>query len=406
MKPPIHLDMKVADILTHWPATRAVFNAQGMTAMTSEEGLRVLAPFLTLGTALRSRGIDAQSFLRLLQEASVEEETDEAPGLGDYHRQGDLTLLALMPCGIKVPFAKAISAFLADLHKAGGSPVTYAVEGNLNQELSYYSYLSTIERLSELPDIIISSDFNSFYHRRFYQRFVEPGHFGYVADTLPTVAYESAGILDPEQQCAILGVNPLVMVADLQRLENRPLPVSWDDLLDPIWEESVTLRGNKDFFCHAVLLPIYREHGEEGLLRLARNVRDGQHPAQMVKAIDSGQGGALYVMPEFFAHRVKHQDRISIIWPADGALASPVTLMVKKGRVAELQPVLDYLTGKELAKILVGARFPTPHRDVPGELQELPLKWPGWDFLRNNDLAAVNAAIDAVFMPAVKENLQ
>ncbi|MEZ4485408.1 MAG: ABC transporter substrate-binding protein [Syntrophotaleaceae bacterium] len=92
----------------------------------------------------------------------------------------------------------------------------------------------------------------------------------------------------------------------------------------------MTLRGNKDFFCHAVLLPLYREHGAEGLLKLARNVREGLHPAQMVKNIDSGQGGALYVMPEFFAHRVKHQERIRIVWPEDGALASPVTLMVKK----------------------------------------------------------------------------
>jgi ABC-type Fe3+ transport system substrate-binding protein len=111
-------------------------------------------------------------------------------------------------------------------------------------------------------------------------------------------------------------------------------------------------------------------------------------------------------MPEFFAHRVKHQERIRIIWPADGALASPVTLLVKKDRVAALQPVLDYLTGQELARVLVGARFPTPHADVPGELQELPLKWPGWNFLRGNDLAAVNAAIDAVFLPAVKEVVQ
>lgn len=398
----IHLDMKIAHLVNAWPETRGVFAAHGLEALISEEGMRVLAPFLTLGTALRSRGIAVQSFLRLLNEATVEEEVCEAPGLSDYRSQGDLTLLALMPCGIKVPFAKAISTFLAELRHAGGPEVTYAVEGNLNQELSYYSYVSTIERIEELPDIIVSADFNSFYHQSFYQRFVEAGNFIDVAETQPTASYQKAGILDPDHQFSILGVNPLVMVADLDRVGDRPLPVSWDDLLNPSWTGEVTLRGNKDFFCHAVLLPFYREHGAEGLLDLARNVRQGLHPAQMVKSIDSGQGGALYVMPEFFAHRIKHQERIRIIWPADGALASPVTLMVKKERVAELQPVLDYLTGKELAKVLVGARFPTPHSDVPGELQEKPLKWIGWNFMRNNDLATVNAAIDEVFMPAVK----
>ncbi|APG26543.1 hypothetical protein A7E78_00890 [Syntrophotalea acetylenivorans] len=398
----IHLDMKIADLVNRWPETRPVFAAHGLEALTSEEGMRVLAPFLTLGTALRSRGVAVQSFIRLLNEAIAEEEVCEAPGLIDYQSQGDLTLLALMPCGIKVPFAKAISTFLTDLRKAGGPAITYAVEGNLNQELSYYSYVSTIERIEELPDIVVSADFNSFYHQSFYKRFVEAGNFIDVAETLPTTSYEKAGILDPEHQYSILGVNPLVMVADLDKTGDRPLPACWDDLLAEHWEGEVTLRGNKDFFCHAVLLPIYREHGAEGLLKLARNVCDGLHPAQMVKAIDSAQGGALYVMPEFFAHRVKHQERIRIIWPADGALASPVTLMVKKDRVAELQPVLDYLTGKELGKVLVGARFPTPHADLPGELQEKPLKWIGWEFIRANDLAVVNAAIDDVFMPAVK----
>ena len=402
MKQAIHLDMKIAELVNAWPETRTVFAAHGLEALISEEGMRVLAPFLTLGTALRSRGIAAQSFLRLLNEAVAEEEVCEAPGLTDYRTQGDLTLLALMPCGIKVPFAKAISTFLTELRQAGGPAVTYAVEGNLNQELSYYSYVGTIERIEELPDIVVSADFNSFYHQRFYQRFVEPGHFVDVAETLPTGSYLQAGILDPEHHFSILGVNPLVMVADLDKVGDRPLPVCWDDLLAECWEGEVTLRGNQDFFCHAVLLPIYQEHGAEGLLNLARNVRDGLHPAQMVKAIDSGRGGALYVMPEFFAHRVKHQERIRIIWPEDGALASPVTLMVKKESVAELQPVLDYLTGKDLGKVLVGARFPAPHADLPGELQEKPLKWIGWDFIRANDLAAVNAAIDEVFMPAVQ----
>lgn len=326
----IHLDMKIAELVNTWPETRAVFAAHGLEALISEDGMRALAPFLTLGTALRSRGIAVQSFLRLLREATVEEEVCEAPGLTDYRNQGDLTLLALMPCGIKVPFAKAISTFLGQLHRAGGPAVTYAVEGNLNQELSYYSYVSTIERIEELPDIIVSADFNSFYHRRFYEQFVAPGHFIDVAKTLPTSSYQESGILDPEHHFSILGVNPLVMVADLDKVGDRPLPVAWDDMLAEHWAGDVTLRGNQEFFCHAVLLPIYREHGAEGLLNLARNVRDGLHPAQMVKAIDSGQGGALYVMPEFFAHRVKHQERIRIIWPADGALASPVTLMVKK----------------------------------------------------------------------------
>ncbi len=128
----------------------------------------------------------------------------------------------------------------------------------------------------------------------------------------------------------------------------------------------------------------------------------GLHPAQMVKQIDSGAGGALYVMPEFFAHRVKNKEKIAIIWPKDGALASPVTLQVKREKIDELKPVLDYLTGPELARSLVGARFPVPHAEVSGALQDAPLKWLGWDWLRSNDIARVNAEIDKVFLPALR----
>ncbi|BCR06537.1 hypothetical protein DESUT3_36060 [Desulfuromonas versatilis] len=396
------LDQTIANLLTRHPETRPVFAAHGLGALVSEDGLRVLAPFLTLGTALRSRGIAADSFVRLLQETLMVEDVFEAPGLDDIRKAGELTLLALMPCGLKVPFGRVISGFLEELKQREGLDITYAVEGNLNQELSYYPFVSTIETLEELPDIIVSADFNVFYYHGFYKRFVEPGHYVSYGSLRPTPAFAAAGIPDPLEQYFVFGVNPLVIVADLETLGDRPLPQRWDDLQDPIWKGSVTLRGNQDFFCHAVLLPIYQAGGNEALLRLAPNVMQGLHPAQMVKQIDAGSGGALYVMPEFFAHRVKNREKLAIIWPEDGALASPVTLQVKREKVAELKPVLDYLTGPDLARALVGARFPVPHAEVAGELQDAPLKWLGWDWLRENDIQAVNAAIDKVFLPAVQ----
>jgi len=83
-----------------------------------------------------------------------------------------------------------------------------------------------------------------------------------VAETLPTSSYQESGILDPEHHFSILGVNPLVMVADLDKVGDRPLPVAWEDLLAEHWAGEVTLRGNQEFFCHAVLLLIYQEYGD------------------------------------------------------------------------------------------------------------------------------------------------
>ena len=406
MKPSLGADLKIADILKHYPGTQRVFEAHGLAALVSEEGQRLLAPFLTLATALRSRKMDEVSFLGLLQDAIDQEETLEAPGLEAYDRQGDLTLLALMPCGIKVPFGRAITSFLEKLKEEQNLHITYAVEGNVNQELSYYPYVRTLEKIEELPDIIVSADFNSFYGHNFYRKFVANGELcGYGSPDAAT-AFIKAGIIDPQNEYSVLGINPLVMVANLDEVGDRPLPTSWQDMLAPMWQRNVTLRGSDQFFCHAVLLPIYQDYGDEGLKKLAANVLRGLHPAQMVKQIDSGAPGAIYVMPEFFAHRVKKQERIKIIWPEDGALASPVTLQVKKSRIKELKPILDYLSGPQLAEALIGARFPVPHASVKGEVQGKPLRWLGWDFLRQQDLMSVNAEIDNVFLPLVKEPLK
>lgn len=401
MKPELSSDIKISELVSSYPQTKDVFLSHGLGALVSEDGLRVLAPFLTLGTALRSRFIPEPPFIEQLKQAMGAEAALEAPGLEDMARQGELSLLALMPCGLKMPFSRAITAFLNRLRDDQGLEITYAVEGNLNQELSYYSYVEQIDRVDELPDIIVSADFNTFYGRRFYERFVATGHFCGYGSFRYGENFRQAGIVEPNNEYSVLGINPLVMVANLDKLEGRTLPTCWQDLLDPAWNRSVTLRGGNGFFCHAVLLPTYQRYGAKGLQQLGDNVLRGLHPAQMIKHIDSGAPGAIYVMPEFFAHRVQRKERIRIIWPSDGALASPVTLQVKNKKIAELRPLLDYLTGKELARVLVGARFPVPHGDLDGDVQHRPLLWPGWDYLRRDDLLALNREIDTIFLPRV-----
>jgi ABC-type Fe3+ transport system substrate-binding protein len=399
----IQLDMHITSLLEVHPETGAVFAAHGLGALTSEEALRVLGPFLTLETALRSRNIAPQDFLHLLRECTHAEKPLDAPGLFDAGEQGAIRLLALMPCGLKAPFARAITSFLESLRDRGGPSVTFAVEGNLNQELSYYTYVSHIESLDELPDIIICSDFNAFFFQRFYEKFVKPGHFIDVTDYSPNALYLDNAICDPDHQHTILCVNPLIIVADPAKAGDRPLPRRWEDLLDPVWRRSITLRGNEQFFCHAVLLPLYKEHGAEAMRALAHNVLNGWHPSQMVKAVSSGRdSAALYVMPDFFAHKIPDRRAVKLIWPEDGALASPVSLLVKKEQADVLKPITDYLIGEAMARVFAGAFFPTPHPEVPNNLPpNAGLKWLGWDYIRANDLERLNGEIDEVFLPSV-----
>jgi len=405
MSIPIHADLKIKDIVDAYPESRRVFCSHGLEALVSDEGLRALGPFLTLGTALRTRSLDVDHFVQRLKAVAETSTTSlEAPGLPALDQQAGLSLLALMPCGLKVPFSRDVSAFMEALHNET-MPISYAVEGNLNQELSYYAYVPKVQDANELPDIIVSSDFNTFYGRWFQQHFVTTGDFTGYSQVAPCASYREAGIPDPNGQYSILGINSLVIVVNTDQLAGRPMPMRWQDLLHPRWNSSISLRGGSEFFCHAVLLPFYLQYGAEGLQCLADNVLCGQHPSQMVKQIDKNAPGAIYVMPEFFAHRVKNQQRVQIIWPEEGAFASPITLQVKASRIDALKPILDYLTGDELAKTMAGARFIVPQNTIDGPLQKKSLMWPGWDFLRQNDLLAINREIDAIFLQRALDSI-
>ncbi|WP_321494999.1 ABC transporter substrate-binding protein [uncultured Desulfobacter sp.] len=395
----IHPDLKLYEIIQLYPQTRSVFESSGLGALVSDDAMHVLAPFLTLGTALRSRLININAFIGMLEGAITQNPVIDTPGLASMEAQKDLSFLGLMPCGLKMPFSRAFSQFLNKLQATQGIGIQSAVEGNVNQELSYYSYVDTIESKNELPDIIVSADFNVFLGHRFYNRFVAPGYFSGYGALNAGSNFSEAQILDPKNEYTILCVNPLVVVANLDKLENRALPKTWEDCLNPAWEKSLIIRGGDGFYCHAVLLPTFKDFGNQGLEALANNVLEGLHPAQMVNRIDNNGPGALYVMPAFFAERIRHQERIKVIWPDDGALASPVILQVKPEKKEELKPVLDYLVGSQLAQILAGAGFPVPHADVAADIQAKPLKWLGWDFLRQHDLPVLNLEIDKIFMP-------
>jgi ABC-type Fe3+ transport system substrate-binding protein len=73
----------------------------------------------------------------------------------------------------------------------------------------------------------------------------------------------------------------------------------------------------------------------------------------MVKAATGSSADALAisVMPYFFARHLRDREGISIVWPKDGALVSPVTMLVKTEKRAELQPLLDFLSGAQVAEI-------------------------------------------------------
>lgn len=295
-------------------------------------------------------------------------------------------LLGLLPCPVKVPMQQAFNEFLAgqstDLRNK-----TMILEGHANFHLSFYEQFDNIDQ-AVLPDILITPGINKLYGADFNRKFISARNYCTETDYLDHV-YEQSELRDPTGVFDVLGFNVTVIVVNPERLDGRPVPQSWADLLKEDYENKVVMRSQKDFFCETTLLNICQLYGEKGLLDLARSVYHGYHPAEIAKHF--GHGGRdwppVAVMPYFFAKTIKPGNRVRIIWPREGAILSPVTMLVKKQALAEMLPVVRFFKGRVCSHIWSNAFFVPGFRteDTRPEMAG-PYQWVGWDFIRSSDV--------------------
>lgn len=334
--------MTISAVLEPHPELMPLFFSHGLGQFENREILRTLGPLLKLKSALTTAGVNMDAFVRLLNDTISAEACEKASSLSDdLSIQKDLTMVALMPCGMKMPFTRAFERFAENFGRENESELTYLIEGNVNHELTYYDYIEEVRDLDELPDIILCSDINSFFHKGFAERFIETGCFIDVSPSNFNADYEGTGYADPGGAYSMISSNLLVIVVDLRCLSDAPMPETWADLLLPGFENKVVMRGQDGFFCNGMLLPILRMHGMDGIRRLGRSVCSGMHPAEMVKKLSAKReegGPAAYIMPYFFAKKITRTDHTRIIWPKEGALISPVLMLVKRERVMPFVP--------------------------------------------------------------------
>ncbi len=398
------LNLTISELISRHPETLTVFAANGLGIFTDEGTRATFGSAIRLRTALKAAGINADLFCRTLEEA-VTPKLPPTPGeYPETTTPGSLNLFALLPCPLKIPLEQAFNSFLASLSPQRRNRLTFLLEGNANSQMNYADYADHFESPAEMPDIIITPGFNSFFHPYFVQRFIRSGTFASVTPHAGDTQLAAMGITDPDGHYSMLAMNLLVLVVDHLRLGDRPVPRTWGDLLRPEYERTVAIRGNSDgTFCETLLLTLLKEFGADSLTSLGKNVAWGWHPSQMVKSAGNGrpEGPAVCVMPLFFANSMGTREGVSVIWPEDGALVSPVTMLVKSDKQEELRDLLDFLCGTEVAGICAGASFPTTHPQVDNKLpKQATFKWIGWEYVKNHDLKELISATNSAFVQA------
>lgn len=381
----------IQSVADKFPHALTVFDQHGLGRYFKPEALSKIGRYVRLETILKSSSIDVASFVAALNDAV---DNNAEPNNSDLHQ---LHFLAMLPCGLQSPFKDLVEAHFAK-HEEHYRGLNYLIEGNLNHELSYYPLVDSFVSIDELPDIIIASDVNNFMHRPFIERFIDKGLFQSYTPFAPHRYLADIGYPDPSGNYTMITANMLVMAVDRSRLGDRNMPQTWSDILLPEFENDVIIRGEADFFCNAVMLPLYKDCGLDGIRSFARNVKAGKHPAEMVKLADASksESATIYVMPYFFSQNIKNP-HVEVVFPRDGAITSPVFMLVKKSAIDKHAILLDYIVSQEMGELFVKRLFPSINPAVDNSPLPFTGKWIGWDFVRNNDMAELKARIQAVF---------
>lgn len=404
------------DLTERFPATVETFVRAGLRRMADVEMRRRYGSAITVEAVAEAQGIALDVLLSRLEVAATGE-ADAANGTSvtvPMPDQKAVRLMGLVPCPIRVPLTNTLDDFTRRFTEQTGIAVDYNLQAAYTGTEWMEENIPSDPTPEDIPDIFLSAGFRMFFTDR---RFLKLRAAGVFADRSGWKTHNAFGrtngLMDPEHRFSVISVVPAVFMVNRSILGNRPVPRSWEEVLAPEYENSLALPiGDFDLF-DALLLGVYRRFGIEGIERLGRNMHQSLHPAQMIAGAQSGESGRntdaqplITIMPYFFTRTINEQSPLIPVWPKDGALAAPVLLISRSDR-PEVQPVIDFLTGLPVSRILSRlGLFPSTHPENEDfSAEESPLQWPGWDFLLSPRLPELLEETTTAFHTAARETV-
>lgn len=311
-----------------------------------------------------------------------------------------LDFLGYIYCPAKEVFSDKIQKFI-ELKKAEEGKNIKAVVPMGSCGKDEYFNVNKIKDINKFPSVITGAGFAEFFEEEFTQRFIDGGYFedlGYNKDLNNT--YEGLDLKDPKGAYNIYSSFPYVLLVDERKLNNRPIPLSWKEVLDEKYEKSIAVGHTEEDINEIVLLYIYKNFGEDGIKALARNINTPMGTIEMAKAAGTNQQSenAIYIMPYFFAKAAPKKDYLKIIWPKEGGLLCPLYVMVKKDRENNLDEIINYLYSYDLGQELADKYFPHINNKVNNKIpNDGKLQWLGWDFIHEKNLIIRVREIEEIF---------
>ena len=372
----------ILTITDRYPELIPFLVSKGFTPLQDEKKRKMMGGMISLKNAVRMKGLNLDGLVK-----EMVAELDKSYGAGSEANK-EIRVEGLVPCPVRIPLQEELDSFISRMD----NPVIL----NLKAASQGVDWLE--ERFAEgaegeeLADIFISAGFDLFFDWRLMERYRRQGLFKDntgIKSLNRVFAEQGIDLLDPEGDYSILAVVPAVFLVNKDELDGRSIPQSWEDILSDDFIGDVSLPVSDFDLFNAILLNLYKKYGEEGIERLGRSMLKAQHPAQMIKEGGRKKSGeaAVTVMPYFFTRMARRFPHFEFVWPADGAIISPIFMLAKEDSFPAIQPLVDFFASRETGEIFAHqGLFPSVRPDIDNRLPEgVKFMWPGWEFLRKED---------------------
>lgn len=384
---------KVFDITEKYPETIDIFVAHGFEQLKNEAMRKIMGKTISLEMACKTKKVNLELFEEKLIEAIEQNRSSVDGSLTSQKKNdgGDIRIDGVLPCPVRIPLLEGFNKWMDENKDNFDYTVDYELK-SANIGVDWIREKIEKDGEESLSDLFMSAGFDLFFDKKLMGKYKAKGVFEDISglDKLnKDFDNEEIDLKDPKKQYSLICVVPAVFLVNTEELDGREMPRTWGDLLKPEFESSISLPLNDFDLFNALLLNIYKEFGEYGIIKLGKSLLRSMSPAEMVKSNIQRKGTGIptvTVMPYLFTQMVKEDSPLKPIWPDDGAIISPVFLLAKKERKERTKPFVDFFMSKEVGELLSqNGKFPSTHPEVDNGLENKKFKWLGWDFINHHD---------------------
>ncbi|WP_101696341.1 ABC transporter substrate-binding protein [Clostridium minihomine] len=400
----------IYDITEKYPETIALLAAHGFENLKNDAMRKTLGRTISLEMALRSKKMNSELFLKKMIDTIEQGQYAASTGLSAMKKDtgAQVRIEGVLPCPIRLPLLEKLESWLGE-HSDLAANADYDLKAaSIGLDSTKEKVLASGGNPDSLSDLYLSAGFDLFFDKTLMGQYKDAGVFKDISGLShlnPDFENDKINLKDPLGQYTIIGVVAAVMMVNTAALGNRPFPESWEDLMRPEFENSVSIPVRDLDMFNTLILHIYRFYGEEGLRKLGRSMLSSMHPAQMVKSHkQQEQIPAVSITPYFFTQMIDPKSPIIPVWPKEGAIISPIFLLSKEKSSEQVKPFVDFLFSKDVGELMsLNGKFPSTNPMVDNRLRkDQGFLWLGWDYIHEHDIGELIHTTEKIFFDAME----